>query len=383
MAISPGGRPADASPTGKKGGTRGLTDYLREVVHALKRKGVPEGLAIAIARSQQAKWAAKSKNPAIRAASVKSLAEQHVLDHRKRGGKADMSRTATKARPGSIPSGVGKGKFPITNQHSLESAIKLRKHAKGVSQATVVAHIKAEAKKRGLKIPKTASLSVPAFATLRGAGGGGNAYQQEFFANVDLDWSSFDANRPAGQQQSAATPPPPDLLSAQTHKNIAAFQKAHGLPVTGQLDAGTVAWLNNPKNSSAATKAAATTAKKNAAAATKAQKAAASAAKKATAAQTKVEKQQATQASAAQKASAKQAAANQVATTKAGKAAIGYGLSNPIVSSNDGVRMTSNLPFGGKKAAPFVKGGGRAKKKNVRALNMENLKRAQKVRMAK
>jgi hypothetical protein len=311
LAISPGGRPADASPTGKKpGGPRGLTDYLREVVHALKRKGVPESTAIAIARSQQAKWAAKSKNPAIRAASVKSLADQHVLDHRKKGRRSDMS-----------------------------------------------------------------TFTVPAFDTLRGGG----------VSLLDLDWSAFDANRPPGQQQPTQQP---DLLTAQTHNNIAAFQKAHGLPVTGQIDAKTTAWLNNPKNSAAATAAASGAAKKNAAAATKAQKAAVAAAKKAAAAQTKAQKQAAAQQTATQKANAKAAAASQAAAVKKGKSDIGFGsatrstsLSVPMVGSSDGARMTGQA-FGGKKAAPFVKGGGRAKK-NVRALNMENLKRVQAARTAK
>lgn len=266
------------------------------------RRGVPESTAIAIARSQQAKWAAKSKNPAIRAASIKSLAEQHVLDHRKRG----------------------------------------------------------------------ASLSIPAFADIAVGG----------VSLLDLDWAAFDANRPPGQQQPAQQP---DLLTAQTHNNIAAFQKAHGLPVTGQIDSKTAAWLNNPANSAAATKAAASTAKKNAATATKAQKAAVAAAKKATAAQTKAQKQAASQAAATNKANTKQAAAKQVAAAKAGKAAVSAGavqrvvsLSTPMVGSSDGVRMTKPA-FGGKKATPFVKGGGKAKK-NVRALNLENLKRAQKVR---
>lgn len=166
MAVSPGGRPADASPLGKKAGPRGLTDYTREIAHALMRRGIPESRAIAIARSQQGKWALKSKNPNIRAASAASLAAQHVLDHRKRGKR-------------------------------------------------------------------------------------------------DLSWSAFDAARPPGQpkapaaqpapaQRQPAAAPAPDPISPRVHKNIAAFQKAHGLPATGNVDAATVAWLNNPKNKAAA-----------------------------------------------------------------------------------------------------------------------------------
>lgn len=376
MAVSPGGRPADASGLGKPGSPRGLSDYTREIAHALMRKGVPKSRAIAIARASEAKRFSHSKNPAIAAAAVAAVGQDHVLDHRKKG-RHDMSRTPTKLRPGSIPSGPGKGKFPVTNAHEVKSAVLLAGHAKGVSKRVVLAHVVAEAKRRKLKIPPSlqkTNLSIPAFATLRGGG----------MSVVDLDWSSFDSNRPAGQPAQ----PPPDLLTAQTHTNIAAFQKAHGLKPTGQLDPATVAWLNNPKNSAAATLAAASTAKKNAAAATKAQKAAAAASKKAAAAQTKAQKQATAQTAAQQKAAAKQAAANQKAAAAAGKAVIGAGgatrgvsLSVPIVGSQDGGRMTGKPAFGGKKAAPFVKGGGRAK--NIRALNVEKLKRAKVMRSAK
>lgn len=383
MAVSPGGRPADASGLGKPGSPRGLSDYTREIAHALMRKGVPKSRAIAIARASEAKRFSHSKNPAIAAAAVAAVAQDHVLDHRKKG-RHDMSRTPTKLRPGSIPSGPGKGKFPVTNAHEVKSAVLLAGHAKGVSKRVVLAHVVAEAKRRKLKIPPSlqkTSLSIPAFATLRGGG----------MSVVDLDWSSFDSNRPAGQPAQ----PPPDLLTAQTHTNIAAFQKAHGLKPTGQLDPATVAWLNNPKNSAVAQKAAAGAAKKGAAAATKAQKAAVAAAKKQAAAATKLTNQQAaaakkaaTQTAAQQKAATKQAAANQKAAAAAGKAAIGAGgatrgvsLSVPIVGSQDGGRMTGKPAFGGKKAAPFVKGGGRAK--NIRALNIEKLKRAKVMRSAK
>lgn len=80
MAVSPGGRPADASPLGKPGGPRKLTDYTREVAHALMKKGMPKHQAIATARSQIAKWMVKSKHPAIAAAAARSTAEQHGLD---------------------------------------------------------------------------------------------------------------------------------------------------------------------------------------------------------------------------------------------------------------------------------------------------------------
>lgn len=262
MAISPGGRPADASPLGKKpGGPRGLTDYIREVSHALMRRGVPKSKAIAIARSQQAKWAAKSKNPAIRAASAASLAEQHVLDHRKRG-RRDMSRAFEVGGP----------------------------------------------------------------------------------SIVDLDWTAFNAQRPKGQpRQAKAKPAPaPDLLSAQTHSNIAAFQKAHGLAPSGQLDAGTVAYLNSPKNAGAVKKAASGSGKPKL---TKQQRAAAAKAKRVHAAIKKANRGRvkADRARVANKAKAGKAAGT-YATHNAGLAGGPVRTSNlavPIVASDDGPRVTS------------------------------------------
>lgn len=315
MAISPGGRPADASPLGKKGGPRGLTDYVREVAHALMRRGVPEGTAIAIARSQQAKWAVKSKNPAIRAASVKSLVEQHALDHRKRG-------------------------------HSL---------------------------------------SIPSFASVA-AGSYGSVVNPLFDSTVDLDWAQWNQEhqgqaQPAGGQQQ-------DMLTTKAHSNIMAFQKANGLPVTGQIDAQTTAWLNNPANdvaAKAAAKKAASAATKTAAAQAKAAKAQAAAQVKAAKVAAAAAKQAASDHAAAVKLAAQQAAAQQVAATKAGRAAVSAGaptkprtasLSVPITTSQDGARMTGTA-FGGKKAAPFVKGGGRKKPTpaELRALKNEKVKR--------
>lgn len=94
MAISPGGRPADASPLGKKGGPRRLTDYTREVAHALMRDhGYDEHKAIAIARAAIGHWAAGVSaggfkghpRPQVQAAAAASTIHQHVLDHQRRG----------------------------------------------------------------------------------------------------------------------------------------------------------------------------------------------------------------------------------------------------------------------------------------------------------
>lgn len=85
MAITPGGRVGDASPLGKKGGPRRLDDYVREVAHALMRKhGWTESHAIAVARNSMAKWAVKSKNPAVRGAAAAAIVHGKMLDHQPR-----------------------------------------------------------------------------------------------------------------------------------------------------------------------------------------------------------------------------------------------------------------------------------------------------------
>lgn len=87
MAISPGGRPADASPLGKKGGQRQLDDYVREVAHALMRHGHDESSAIAIAKASIAKWAEGRGRvrPQVSAGAAAALIHQKLLDHSRRG----------------------------------------------------------------------------------------------------------------------------------------------------------------------------------------------------------------------------------------------------------------------------------------------------------
>lgn len=297
MAISPGGRPADASGLGKPGSPRGLSDYTREIANALIRKGMPKSKAIAIARASEAKRFSHSKNPAIATAAVAAVAQDHVLDHRKKG-RRDLSN---------------------------------------------------------------ATITVPAFSTIL-VGGGGGVSNPLFASTVDLDWAQWNQEH-QGQQQ---PPAQPDLLNAQTHNNIAAFQKAHGLPVTGQLDPHTVTWLNDPKNSAAARAAATGAAKKTAATQTKAAKKAAAAAKKATAAQAAEAKKSASAQAKAAKAQVTATKNAQTAAVSNGKNSLAAGkratasLSVPIIGNQDGARMT-----------------------NVRALNLKNLKRAQKKRTKK
>jgi hypothetical protein len=74
------------------------------------------------------------------------------------GPRSTIPGMASKMRPGSISSGPGKGKFPITTQKSVSSAASLLHNAKGVSRARIIAHVRAAAKARGLKL-------TPAFQT--------------------------------------------------------------------------------------------------------------------------------------------------------------------------------------------------------------------------
>lgn len=94
MAITPGGRVGDASPLADKGGgPRRLTDYIREVAHALMRDhGFTKSHAIATARNQIRKWAMGGGHvhSAVRAGASASEAQQMILDHarRVRGGNS-------------------------------------------------------------------------------------------------------------------------------------------------------------------------------------------------------------------------------------------------------------------------------------------------------
>lgn len=88
MAITPGGRVGDASPLGKSG-KRKLTDYVREVAHALMREhGFSKSHAIATAKNSLRKWSAGGGHvrPQVRAGAAAGLADQARLD-KSGGGK--------------------------------------------------------------------------------------------------------------------------------------------------------------------------------------------------------------------------------------------------------------------------------------------------------
>lgn len=80
LAVTPNGRPADASPLGK--GKRKLSDYEREVAHALMRKGVPKARAIPMARgiidraAKTGRWGRGKAGTRTRAGAAASIAQR-------------------------------------------------------------------------------------------------------------------------------------------------------------------------------------------------------------------------------------------------------------------------------------------------------------------
>lgn len=170
--ITPGGRVGDSTPLGHKGGRRQLDDYVRAVAHALMRKhGWDESHAIAVAKNSLKRWrrGGGKVRPQVRAGAAAHLGIQEGLDKSRGGGTHNLSvvasaqdggrvtmspvTTATrkKRRAGSIPAGRGKGAFPITSQKSVRSAASLLSKT-NLPRSVVVAHVRAEAKKRGLKL---------------------------------------------------------------------------------------------------------------------------------------------------------------------------------------------------------------------------------------
>lgn len=83
MAISPGGRPINTSTLNRSPGKNwieregGLPRYIRGVARGIARKhgGKVTSRDIAIAISRMKRWAATSKNPAVKAAAAKAVAE--------------------------------------------------------------------------------------------------------------------------------------------------------------------------------------------------------------------------------------------------------------------------------------------------------------------
>lgn len=107
-----------------------------------------------------------------------------------------------KMRPGSISSGPGKGKFPITSPKSVKSASDLIGHAKGVSQKRVAKHILSAAKAKGYSVPakvkKIADMSQPV-EMVRVVGDSG-----DYGVTIDLasNWAKWDLARDRGKKLS-------------------------------------------------------------------------------------------------------------------------------------------------------------------------------------
>ena len=89
LAITPGGRVGDASPLARPGykGKRRLSDYEREIAHALMRKrGMPKRRAIAMARgltnkaAATGRWGDRGKaSAAVRAGAAASVAQRKTF----------------------------------------------------------------------------------------------------------------------------------------------------------------------------------------------------------------------------------------------------------------------------------------------------------------
>jgi len=84
LAVTPNGRPGDASSLGK--GKRKLSDYERMIAHALMRKGHPKSQAIDMARGLLKKAAATGRwgdhgkaGAKTRAGAVASIAQRRTF----------------------------------------------------------------------------------------------------------------------------------------------------------------------------------------------------------------------------------------------------------------------------------------------------------------
>lgn len=88
LAVTPNGRPGDASSLARPGykGKRKLSDYEREIAHALMRKGMPKERAIPMARglikkaAGRGKWGDKGNAGAkTRAGAAASIAQRKTF----------------------------------------------------------------------------------------------------------------------------------------------------------------------------------------------------------------------------------------------------------------------------------------------------------------
>jgi hypothetical protein len=107
LAITPGGRVGDASPLGKKGSKRKLSDYEREVAHALMRKrGIPKAKAIPMARgiirnaATKGKWGKGRASANVKAGAAASIAQRKSFTNNR---AQEMDLAVAKWHHGWIP----------------------------------------------------------------------------------------------------------------------------------------------------------------------------------------------------------------------------------------------------------------------------------------
>lgn len=239
-----------------------MPPYIRGVARGINPADPEAAINEAVAAIK--KWSVESKNPAVKAAALAALAQWEAA---KRGdlsnsSKVDIALAAEICSEQDGPRMTGKAKFggkkakPFGKKREV-----IRAAAKGKLQAN-----KAAEKRESLN------------------------FTRQDAKDLLLSWDSFDAAR-GTKPKTAATPPPatgnaagyagPAQSQAVIDK-IKSFQKAQGIPVTGNLDAATYnAAKDNPNQvaAAAAAKKGASAAKSAAAKQAAADKKAATAAK--------------------------------------------------------------------------------------------------------
>jgi hypothetical protein len=153
LAVTPGGRPGDASPLARPGyhGKRKLSDYEREVAHALMRKGTERRRAIMMARgiirnaAIRGKWGrGHVRNPAVAAGAAASIAQRKAFAEPV-GSVVDLAKLKAKARKKLKKSQFAlpeKRAYPINDRAHAIAALRMRGHASPAEQARIVAAVR-------------------------------------------------------------------------------------------------------------------------------------------------------------------------------------------------------------------------------------------------
>jgi hypothetical protein len=147
LAVTPGGRIGDASPLGKPGSKRKLSDYEREVAHALMRKrGIPKERAIPMARGIINNWAhghGGKVSGAVRAGSLASIAQRKSFTSEQ--GTVIELAVLHKAQRDALPSSAfvfPKARaFPIHDRPHAKAALRLAGRKGPAVQAKVRAAV--------------------------------------------------------------------------------------------------------------------------------------------------------------------------------------------------------------------------------------------------